>query len=195
VTQAPFDLARLKAELDAAPVEAPVPLDLAVAILADLFRDAGVAPPPDEVWPALCARGTRPAHRPGQLAALARLIMIGSSLRPATVAALAARPPGDPVALVEAFLEAVFPVTAELVAENPFRREETVRRWIETVGGAIAGETALASRQRLEQLDYRRTLAEYEKAEKSRLVEAKKRAEALRKAAAEAAEAAKGWRE
>jgi hypothetical protein len=194
MTANPFDLARIKADLDAAPMEPPYPLDLAVAVIADLYRDAGRAPPSDDVWPALVARGTRPANRSGQLAALARIIAV-TGLRAATVAALRVAAPSDPTALIESFLEAIFPVTAELVAENPFRREETVRRWIETVGGTIAGETEEASRKRLEQLDYRRTLAEYEKAEKSRLVEAKKRAEALRKAAEEAAEAAKGWRE
>ena len=189
-----FDLARIKADVDAAPLEPAYPADLAAAVLADLFRDAGLAPPPDDAWAALAARGTKPENRPGQLAALARLVAV-SALRPGTVAALAAAKPRDVVAVVEGFLEAIFPVTAELVAENPFRREEVVRRWIEAVGGEIAGETAEVSRRRLGQLDYRRTLAEYEKAERSRLAEAQKRAAALRKAAEEAAEAAKGWRE
>jgi hypothetical protein len=189
-----FDLSRIKADVDAAPIEPPYPLDLAFAVLADLFREARLAPPPDGSWAPLLARGSQAANRPGQLAALARLVAI-SALRPASVAALAARPPKDPGAVLEGFLESIAPVTAELVAENPFRREEVVRRWIEAVGGTIAGEAPEASRRRLEQLDYRRTLAEYEKAEKSRLAEAQKRAEALRKAAADAAEAAKGWRE
>jgi len=189
-----FDLNRIKLDVDAAPIEPPYALDLAIAVLADLFREARLAPPPDESWAPLLARGSQPANRPAQLAALARLIAI-SALRPASVAALAARPPKDPAAVFEGFLETIAPVTAELVAENPFRREEVIRRWIEALGGTIAGEAPEASRRRLEQLDYRRTLAEYEKAERSRLAEAQKRAEALRKAAAEAAEAAKGWRE
>jgi hypothetical protein len=189
-----FDLARIKADTDAAPVEPPYALDLAVAVIADTFRDGGLAPPRDDAWAKLVASGAAPANRAGQLAALARLLAI-SPLRAGSVAALGARPPADPAALVDGFLEAIAPVTAELIVENPFRREEVVRRWIEAVGGAIAGETAEASRRRLEQLDYRRTLAEYEKAERSRLVEAQKRAAALRKAAEEAAEAAKAWRE
>ena len=189
-----FDLARIKQDVDAAPIEPPYPLDLAFAVLADLFREAGLAPPPDGSWAKLVERGSQPANRPGQIAALARLVAI-SALRPASVAALRAAPPRDPGFLFEGFLETIAPVTAELVAENPFRREEVVRRWIEALGATIENETAEASRRRLEQLDYRRTLAEYEKAERSRLAEAQKRAEALRKAAAEAAEAAKGWRE
>jgi len=189
-----FDLPRIKAEIDAAPIEPPYPVDLAIAVIADLFRDAGLAPPADDAWAPLLGRGTKPENRPGQIAALARLVAI-SALRPSTVAALAAAPPADPIALLGGFFEAIFPVTGELIVENPFRREEIVRRWIEAVGGAVAGESAESARRRLEQLDYRRTLAAYEKAEKSRLVEAQKRAEALRKAAAEAAEAAKGWRE
>ena len=189
-----FDLARIKLDVEAAPIEPPYALDLAIAVLADLFREARLPPPADESWMPLLARGSQAANRGAQLAALARLVAI-SALRPASVAALAARPPRDPAALFEGFLESIAPVTAELVAENPFRREEVIRRWIEALGGTIAGEAPEASRRRLEQLDYRRTLAEYEKAERSRLAEAQKRAEALRKAAAEAAEAAKGWRE
>jgi hypothetical protein len=189
-----FDLARIKAEVDAAPIEPPYPVELAVAVIADLFRDAGLAPPADRAWAPLLAGGTRAENRPGQLAALARLCAI-SPLRAETVLALTAAPPASPVAILEGFFEAIFPVTAELIAENPFRREEIVRRWIEAVRGAIAGESPEDARRRLAQLDYRQTLAAYEKAEKSRLVEAQKRAAALRKAAEEAAEAAKGWRE
>src|SRR5215468_2145503 len=133
-----FDLNRIKLDVDAAPIEPPYALDLAIAVLADLFREARLAPPPDASWAPLLARGSQPANRPGQIAALARLVAI-SALRPASVAALAARAPKDPAAVVEGFLETIAPVTAELVAENPFRREEVVRRWIEALGGAIAG--------------------------------------------------------
>src|SRR5262249_48442577 len=87
-----FDLPRIKADIDAAPVEPPYPLDLAIAVLADLFREAQLAPPPDDGWAPLLARGSHAANRPGQIAALARLVAI-SALRPASLAALAARPP------------------------------------------------------------------------------------------------------
>jgi hypothetical protein len=189
-----FDLAQITAELDAAPLEAPYPPELAIAVIADVLRDAGVTPPAAADFAALLGTGSAAANRPGQLAALARALAL-TALRPETVLALRARPPADPLGLLDGLLETIHPVTDELVAKNPFRREEVLRRWIEAVGGAIAGESAEESRRRLEQLDYRRTLEAYEKAEKSRLAEARKRADALRKAAEEAAEAAKGWRE
>jgi hypothetical protein len=189
-----FDLAAITRALDAAPPEAEASLELAAAVLADLWRAAGLAPPADGLWAALVARGTQPAHRAGQLAALARFAAV-SPLGAATVDALRARPPGDAGAVFEAWLEGIHPVAPGLLHENPFRREEAVRRWGEAVGGAFLGESADASRRRLEQLDYRRTLAEYEKAEKARLAEAQRRAEALRRAAEQAAAAAAAWRE
>ncbi len=189
-----FDLARIRQELEGAPPEAAYDAELAAAVVSDVFRDATVTPPPPSAWQALAARGTRAEHRPGQLAALAR-ILTTTGLRDATIQALRARPPGDTTALLEGFLEAIWPLTAELILGNAFRQEELLRRWIETCGGTIAGEDPAESRRRLEQLDYRRTLAAVEKAEKARLSEAAARAEALRKARAEAEEAARGWRE
>lgn len=189
-----FDLARIKKELEGTPPEGPHALELAVAVLADVFRDAGLRPPPPAAWTALAGGGSQPARRPSQLGALSHILVV-SSLRPETIAALVAAPPADVAAALEGFLEAIWPLTPELILGNAFRQEELLRRWIATWNGAIAGEDAAESRRRLDQLDYRKTLSEVEKAEKARLQEAAKRAEALRKAREEAEEAARGWRE
>ena len=69
-----------------------------------------------------------------------------------------------------------------------------MRRWVEALGGTLAGEDAARSARRLEQLDYRRTQAEYERAEGARKKEAAARAAALAEAAARDA-AERGWRE
>jgi hypothetical protein len=186
-----FDLGRIRRELESAPPGAPVSTEVAVAVVADTFRDAGLAPPSSTAFRELLARASQ---RTEQLGALAH-ILAASSLRAATVEALAAAPPGDAVAALDGFFETIWPLTAQLILENPFRQEEVLRRWAATWGGAIAGEAASESARRLDQLDYRKTLVELEKAEKSRLAEAQKRAEALRKAREEAEEAARGWRE
>lgn len=189
-----FDLARIRRELQSAPPDAGLLLDVAVAVVADTFRDAGLAPPKASDFRDLMGRGTKRELRPEQLGALAH-ILASTSLRAGTIEALSAHPPSAPATALEEFLEAIWPLTAPLILENAFRQEELLRRWIATWGGAIDGETADESARRLEQLDYRKTLVELEKAEKSRLVEAQKRAEALRKAREEAEEAARGWRE
>jgi hypothetical protein len=189
-----FDLAHIRRELESAPPGGPLPPDVATAVVADTFRDAGLVPPSPPAFRELAARGKKPEHRPQQLGAVAH-ILSATSLRAATVEALAARPPADGAAALDAFLDAIWPLTAQLLLENPFRQEELLRRWIETWGGGIAGETPEESARRLDQLDYRKTLVELEKAERSRLAEAQKRAEALRKAREEAEEAARGWRE
>jgi hypothetical protein len=115
------------------------------------------------------------------------------ALRAATVEALSAsrRAMGD--VLVEVFRE-IAPLEAEMLRANAFRQEEALRTWARAVGGGIAGETAQQSAERLAKLDYKRTLAEYEAAEKARKVEQEKREKELAEAAAREAEA-RGWRE
>jgi hypothetical protein len=66
--------------------------------------------------------------------------------------------------------------------------------WARAVGGAWAGEAPLASAARLDKLDDKKTLAEYQAAEKARKDEQKRRDKALREAAEKEAEA-HGWRE
>ncbi len=99
-----------------------------------------------------------------------------------------------PIEAMEAFLDKIAPLTAEMIRANRFRQEEFVRRWAEAWGGAILGETPEASRQRADQLDYRRTMKEFTAAEAARKAEAERRAALLREAAEREA-AARGWRE
>lgn len=181
-----FDLARIRKEIEAAPLLVPWPSDLAVAVVSDTFRMAGVAPPSDADW----IERSKPSwfERLGVLAWL----LASTSLREETVRAL--KPGFDALAAVAAFLDAVAPLTAEMLRQNAFRQEELIRQWIAAVGGRIAGETAAQSRKKLEQLDYRKTLVEYERAEKARKEEAEKRAQALREAAEREAQE-RGWRE
>jgi hypothetical protein len=142
-----------------------------------------------EEW--LSLKQKRSAAWEEQLVMLAHVLAV-SEARSETIAAL---PPGfDARRELPGFFDQIEPLTAEMIRSNRFRREEFLRRWVERVGGSIAGERARQSRQRLEQLDYRKTLAEYGKAQAARKAEAAKRAAALR-AAAEREAPARGWRE
>jgi hypothetical protein len=194
-----WDLVTLAAELDQAPLASPLSEALAIAVIADVLRSGGVRPPSVAEWQALVAGARRGPTvlrfdlRREQLGVVAHALQ-STSLGAATEAALRASPPTDPTAALEEFLGAVFPLTAEMIRSNRFRREEMLRRWASTWRAAIAGETAAASTERLGQIDYRKALVEYERAEKARVEEAAKRAEALR-LAQEAEAAARGWRE
>ena len=81
-----------------------------------------------------------------------------------------------------------------MIRSNGFRQEEFLRRWAEALEIQIDGEQAEQSARRLSQLDYRKTLADYEQAEKARAQEAARRAKALAEAAQREADA-RGWRE
>ena len=184
-----FDLRAIRDALAASPLASPYPFELSAAIVNDTLRMALARPPAKKQWQAW--RRERHKLWEEQLGMLAHALAV-TSLRQETVAAL---PPGfDATREIPGFFDQVEPLTAEMVRSNRFRQEEFLRRWISRVGGAIAGERAKQSRLRLEQLDYRKTLAEYEKAEASRKAEAAKRAKALR-AAAEREAQARGWRE
>lgn len=185
-----FALDRIKEEMRNAPPPAPWPGELAVAIINDAFRMAGVHPVPDAEWWRNCQKAHALAGE--QMGMLAHLLSY-TSLRAETVAALTeSRKEAQPA--MDAFFVAVEPLTGEMVRANAFRQEEFVRRWIESVGGSVGGETKKQSAQKLDQLDYRKTLSEYQRADKARALEAKKRAKAL-KEAAEREAAARGWRE
>jgi hypothetical protein len=184
----PFDLARILTEVEAAGAPPSYPAALAAAVISDCIRRAGRVPPPAQDWHAW-SRKPGP-HWEEQLAAIAHLLNT-TSLRDATVEALSTRKKAP---LLPPFFEAVAPISAEMVRTNPFRREEFLRRWIEWAGGRVLGETPAASAKRLEQLDYRKTLSEYAKADRARKAEAERRARLLAEAAAKEAEA-KGWRE
>jgi hypothetical protein len=186
-----FDLGRIRTEAQAAPLPSPYPFDLAIAIVNDTFRLAGLAPPDTKKWKQIAPRAKKKLGEE-QVGMLAHLLAT-TSLREGTVSAI---DPGrfDAPPALGAFFEAVAPLTAEMIRANAFRQEEFLRRWIEAVGGEIAGESRKESKKRLEQLDYRKTLAEYDRAEKTRQAEAARRAKLL-KEAAEREAAARGWRE
>ena len=187
---ASFDLKTIAEELDGAPMFSPYPLALSAAIVNDTLRMAGMLPIADERWPSW--------RRKGGAAWEARLGVVAhalahSSLRAASVATLMAVQPPFAKALVRFFAH-VEPLTPEMMRANVMRREEWLRRWVEACGGRVRGESAARQRRRLERLDYRRTLAEYESAEKARAAEAKRRAAKLAEAERRAT-AARGWRE
>lgn len=184
-----FDIAAIKRELDAAPPSADLPWAVAVAVVSDTFRLAGLVPPVVKAWDGWRRRWPRAEEL---LPELARALA-ATSLREETVRALAASRPIARVPL-EGFLDASAPLTAEMVRTNAFRQEEFLRHWIRRCGGAIEGETEERSQERLKQLDYREALAEYKKAEAARKTEAARRAQLLREAK-EREESAKGWRE
>jgi hypothetical protein len=186
-----FDLKRIRSEAQAAPLPSPYPLDLAVAIVNDTLRLAGLVPPSAQRWKQAPLKGRSKLHEE-QVGMLAHLLAT-TSLREETVRAIDRARFDAPKAL-GAFFEAVAPLTAEMIRANAFRQEEFLRRWIEAVGGEVGGESARDSKKRLEQLDYRKTLAEYERAEKARQAEAERRAKLLQEAAEREA-AARGWRE
>lgn len=187
-----FDLKRIETELGAAALESPYSLELAAAVVCDVFRLGGLAPPPAAWWRR--ARGNRQAGALfGEQAGVLGFLLNTTSLREQSVAALRAQPP-EPGPALDAFFEAVQPLTGEMVRANAFRREEFLRRFVEALGGQVAGETAEQSRRRLEQLDYRKTMADYKAAEKARKGEADRRAKLLAEAAQREADA-RGWRE
>jgi hypothetical protein len=183
-----FDLARIRQELQAAPLASPYPIELSAAVVSDVFRMAHLLPPRAGWWRERKAKGALFAEQAGMLAHL----LATTSLRAESVLALG--PQVDAQRVLDGFFASVEPLTAEMIRANAFRQEEFLRKWAAAVGGGIAGETAAASKQRREQLDYRRTLAEYSRAEKARQQEAARRAKMLQEAARREAEA-RGWRE
>lgn len=188
----PFDLTRIREELAGAPLESPYPLELAAAIVSDLFRLAGQTPPAPDYWRR--ERQPKPAHTLfAEQAGMLAHVLASTSLRDQAVETLRARR-GGPKKLLNTFFEAVAPLTAEMIRSNSFRQEEFLRRFVAAVGGEVAGETASVSARRLEQLDYRKTLHEFGRAEKARGSEAERRAKLLAEAAQREADA-RGWRE
>jgi hypothetical protein len=192
------DLTRVRDEMAAAPLVSPWPLEVAVAVVNDAFRMGGeLTPPAAGTWAAWARKSKLLEEQVGMLAhALA-----STSLRESSVEALAARTrdlSGEPVPhserILEGFFEAIAPLTAEMIRSNAFRQEEFLRRWVAALSAAVAGEKPDASRRRLDQLDYRKTLAEFDRAEGARKLEADRRAK-LRKEAEEREAAARGWRE
>lgn len=162
--------------LEARDVVAP----LVHARLADHYRDAGLAPPAAEGFD----------RRAGDLdvegwrrLALAVATLDDDGVR-ATLAALAPRVP------VEAQVEGGFlglardaaPLTVGLVRQNAVRAEEFARHFAARLGVGIAGETDAQSQKRRLAIDYKRLLAEAERAKAA----AQEKMERLRKKQEEA---------
>lgn len=185
-----FDLSAIRKELEQTLVASPYPPDLAAAAVSDTFRLARIVPPDPARWRRWLAK--RGGYFEEQLGMLAH-VLLTTSLREHSVAALQAKPV-EPLVALPSFFDKVKPLTAEMIRSNAFRQEEFLRRWIEAVSGAVAGETPKQARARLEQLDYRTTLDEFAKAAKARKEEAAQRAKLLQEARDKDA-AARGWRE
>jgi hypothetical protein len=185
----PFDWKRIREEIAASPLHSPYPLAVAVAIVNDCFRMAEKAPLDDGAWEAWKKKPR--AFWAEQMGVLAHFLAT-TTLREATVEAL--RGAGDRRGDLDAFFARVEPLTAEMVRANAFRQEEFLRCWAEWCGARVGGESAAESRRRLDQLDYRKALEEYDKADKARKKEEAARLKAL-KEAEERETAARGWRE
>ena len=166
--------------------------DLVRARLADGLRDAGLRPPTPDEFDAL-ARGLddegwrRLAVLAGALDqedVRAALPELAKNRPPADLLALGfagaldpedartglqelakVRPPADLLTLGFVGVARTTPLlTLDLLARGPLRVEELARRLLAGLGLAVRGETARASRERLERLDYGRLLAEAERA-------------------------------
>lgn len=187
-----FDLKRIETEIGAAALESPYSVELAAAVVSDTFRLGGLVPPASAWW--RHSRGGKAADALfGEQVGMLGWLLNTTSLREEAVAALRGGQHA-PKRLLEGFFDTVRPLTGEMIRANAFRREEFLRRFVEAVGGQVAGETAEQSRRRLEQLDYRKTMADYKAAEQSRKEEAERRAKLLAEAAQREADA-RGWRE
>jgi hypothetical protein len=183
------DLDRARKELEASPLLAPYPTELAVAIVCDCFRMAGAAPVPVRAFERWLSAG-KPLFEE-QLGMLAWILNV-SCLRAETGSLM--RSANNGRQRLDAFFDAIEPLTAEMIRANRFRQEEFLRRWIDCWGGGVRGESAEQSKTRLDELDYRKTLEEYKRAERDRKSEEKRRAQLLREAQ-ERETAARGWRE
>ncbi|MBJ6760478.1 hypothetical protein JGU66_06860 [Myxococcaceae bacterium JPH2] len=185
-----FSIPRLREQLAAAPLASPYPHELALAVICDVFRAANQRPPRREAFVQFERHHGHPLWRE-QVGMLAH-VLASTALREETVKALDAT--RAPMARLEQFFEEIQPLTAEMVRANAFRQEEFLRVWIRGMGGEIEHETPATSKQRLEQLDYRKALADFRAAESARKKEAERREQLIQEAARREAEA-RGWRE
>jgi len=185
----PFDLKKIREEIEASPLPSPVPPDAAAAIVADCFRMAGKPPPADAAW---AAWSSEPRSAWGEQIGVLAHFLATTRLRENTVEAL--RRAGDRRKALPDFIDRVAPLSAEMIRANAFRQEEFLRAWAAWCLAPIEGETAPESERRLDRLDYRKTLKEYRTAEEARKKEDVARAKTL-KEAEERAAAARGWRE
>lgn len=188
----PFDLTTIQKELTGRPLTSPIHHELAVAVISDVHRAGGTAPPSDLDWQAW-KKAQSHALWVDQMGILAHFLQSSASLYEGATSA--ARRGPRPTAAWLAFFEAIAPLTAELVRQNPHRQAELLRRYAELLSEPISGETAAESQAALERLDYRRALADLEHAEAQRKKEETERQRLLAEAEAQrkAAEARGGY--
>jgi len=186
-----FDVKNIQKQLTDVPLVSPYPHDLAVAIICDTFRLAGVRPPSRADWEDLERRAKTPALWREQVVMLA-YVLTSSTLGADTAAML--RKNTDSATVMKGFFVQVEPLTAEMIRSNAFRQEEFLRKWVHAVDGQVKDESPRETAARLKQLDYREALQEMQRAEAARRKEADKRAKDLADAAQRAADA-RGWRE
>lgn len=189
-----FDLPTIIAEIGSSPPTSPLPLPVAIAAVNDVFRDAGRAPIADSRWAAWYQKLPTPLFR-DQVSMLGHFLLVSDALRTASVTALT-----DTSHVLEDdffdLLEHIEPLTAAMIANNAFRQEEFLRRWVSFCQGRVEGETVPKSRARLKKLDYKAALAEVEKAEAARKKEEERRAKLRAEAERRRKEAeARSWRE
>jgi hypothetical protein len=150
-----LDVADLTRRVSAAAgrLTGPADLPLVRARLADHGRDAGRDPLTPEEFDALAAALDEEARR--RLAVLVGLL----DAAPKVLAV-----PGSTPAVVKRTFFAVAAgtslLTLELLRQSPLRAEEFARRFAAALEVPIQGETAAASKQRLDRLDYGRLTAE-----------------------------------
>jgi hypothetical protein len=143
----------------------PVDPDVVRARLADTFRDIGVDPVDPAEFDALAKDLDEGGWARLDLATRGAAQGVLGDALPALVAAVGAR--GAVEAAFTGFAKSSPLLTPELLRESSLRLEELSRRWIQSAGALVEGETPDASRAALERLDYGRLLAELERARMS----------------------------
>lgn len=83
--------------------------------------------------------------------------------------------------LVVGFAQWADLLTVELLLKSTFRVEEFARKWLDALGGTVAGEDAKKSEKRLRDLDYGQVLDHLDKAQKARAEHQRKMQEELEK--------------
>ena len=183
-----FNITVIMEEVAAAPSMSPLPDAVARATLNEVFTEAGVEAVTPDRWAALTAEPGSLA--PEQLRMLAWLMRASPTLRASSVDAIMSQAH----LFLAPFLDAIEPITAEMIRANRFRQEEVLRRWASVVGTGIEFESRSKSRKRLTRLDYKKTLKEYTGADAKAKAAEEARIKALEEARQREADS-RGWRE
>lgn len=183
----------------------PVDQDLVFARLCDAFRRLGCDPPGEAMWLSACQGVSRfrapsdelsaAGRRTVQLHDWIRLHLLVESLREPALLELVRRRcrewPGEKVAVWTFLIFARWAdrLTIDLLLKNPFRVEEFARKWVDALGGRIAGESPQKSEEQLQRLDYGKVMENLKKAKEARNAHAERVRRAMQKKMAEEAAA------